>query len=283
MFGSFGAGFDDPTDSEFADLFGGYIEENTNVPSRPLDLGDDGINIRTEADALDSGTAELDEVLDEIQALQADANQPVADMTYEEILRIDPDVGMSGINLEKLNEQVPAARPLKDRGGKMPGKSNPKADWRVKDTSNKWWKPRQKFEMGDVDEQTEALAAQEEAAVPTEEPDPFGIGVVDDEAEALAREEEKASEVLQLSNDEFEQRLDDAIDAFHENPKIRPAEEFLDVQPTAEQMKMLEMNALTLAASEDSMSATALLGETMEEGSRSWRTSRGGTNGPRAT
>ena len=120
--------------------------------------------------------------------------------------------------------------------------------------------------MGDVDEETEALAAQEEAAVPTEEPDPFGIGVVDDEAEALAREEEKASEVLQLSNDDFEQRLDDAIDAFHDNPKIRPAEEFLDVQPTAEQMKMLEMNALTLAASEDSMSATALLGETMEEG-----------------
>ena len=120
--------------------------------------------------------------------------------------------------------------------------------------------------MGDVDEETEALAEQEEAAVPTEEPDPFGIGVVDDEAEALAREEEKASEVLQLSNDDFEQRLDDAIDAFHENPKIRPAEEFLDVQPTAEQMKMLEMNALTLAASEDSLSATALLGETMEEG-----------------
>jgi len=59
MFGSFGAGFDDPTDSEFADLFGGYIEENTNVPSRPLDLGDDGINIRTEADALDSGRPSL--------------------------------------------------------------------------------------------------------------------------------------------------------------------------------------------------------------------------------
>ena len=195
--------------------------------------------------------------------LQAEANQPVADMTYEEILRIDPDVGMSGINLEKLNEQVPAAKPLKDRSGKMPGKTNPKADWRVKDTSNKWWKPRQKFEMGDVDEETEALAAQEEAAVPTEEPDPFGIGVVDDEAEALARAEEKASEVLQLSNDEFEQRLDDAIDAFHENPKIRPAEEFLDVQPTAEQMKMLEMNALTLA--EDSMSAMPLLAEDMED------------------
>ena len=97
MFGRFGAGFDDPTDAEFGDLFGdfgsSYIEDNTNVESRPLDLGpvDDGINIRTEDDALDTGTAELDEVLDEIQALQAEANQPVADMTYEEILRIDPD------------------------------------------------------------------------------------------------------------------------------------------------------------------------------------------------
>ena len=43
-----------PTDAEFADLFGDYntnVEDNTNVESRPLDLGpvDDGINIRTEA------------------------------------------------------------------------------------------------------------------------------------------------------------------------------------------------------------------------------------------
>ena len=80
MFGRFGAGFDDPTDTEFGDLFGdfdSYIEDNTNVESRPLDLGpvDDGINIRTEDDALDTGTAELDEVLDEIDALQ-EANKP---------------------------------------------------------------------------------------------------------------------------------------------------------------------------------------------------------------
>jgi len=43
MFGRFGAGFDDPTDAEFGDLFGdfgsSYIEDNTNVESRPLDLG----------------------------------------------------------------------------------------------------------------------------------------------------------------------------------------------------------------------------------------------------
>ena len=64
MFGRFGAGFDDPTDAEFGDLFGdfdSYIEDNTNVESRPLDLGpvDDGINIRTEDDALDTGRPSL--------------------------------------------------------------------------------------------------------------------------------------------------------------------------------------------------------------------------------
>ena len=69
--------------------------------------------------------------------------------------------------------------------------------------------------------------------------------------------------MVELSNAEFENRLDDALDAFHGNPKIRPADEFMNVR---QQMKMMEMNALTLAASEDSMAATALLGETMEEG-----------------
>ena len=87
MFGRHAAGFEDTTDAELMDLFGpglgglgNYIEDNTNVETVPLGLEDagNGLNIRTEDDALDTGTPDLDEVLDEIDALQADARKPVS-------------------------------------------------------------------------------------------------------------------------------------------------------------------------------------------------------------
>ena len=175
MFAGGRGGFaSDPTGEEL-DLFGDltdYLNENENVAYVPLGLDDDpdlGVNIRQEADVVE---------VDEDQAIIDEIN---------DLLRIDPESALSGVDLEKLNrmDDFNVANPISKKDAKMPGKKNPSADWRTKDTSKSWWKPRQKFEIGDVS--------------------PEDV------------------EMVELSNEEFENRLDDAIDAYHDNPQIKAA------------------------------------------------------------
>ena len=214
MFGR-GGFASNPTGEEldlFADLTD-YLDDNENVPYVPLGLDDDpdlGLNIRQEAEVVE---------VDEDQAIIDEIN---------DLLRIDPESALSGVDLEKLNrtDDFNVANPISKKDAKMPGKKNPSADWRTEDTSSKWWKRKQKFEIGDVD------------------PDDV--------------------EMVELSNEDFENRLDDAIDAYHDNPKIKAADDFVNVRPTSEQMEMIELEALTLAAQEDSLAAMPLL-ETAED------------------
>ena len=58
--------------------------------------------------------------------MQADARKPVSEMTMEELQKIDPDVGMSGVDLEQLHNWgvVEPSVPIKVKD-KMPGKKNP--------------------------------------------------------------------------------------------------------------------------------------------------------------
>ena len=215
MFAGRGGFASDPTGEEL-DLFGDltdYLNENENVAYVPLGLDDDpdlGVNIRQEADVVE---------VDEDQAIIDEIN---------DLLRIDPESALSGVDLEKLNrmDDFNVANPISKKDAKMPGKKNPSADWRTKDTSKSWWRPKQKFEIGDVS--------------------PEDV------------------EMVELSNEEFENRLDDAIDAYHDNPQIKAADEFVNVRPTSEQMEMIELEALTLAAQEDSLAAMPLL-ETAED------------------
>ena len=189
MFAGGRGGFaSDPTGEEL-DLFGDltdYLNENENVAYVPLGLDDDpdlGVNIRQEADVVE---------VDEDQAIIDEIN---------DLLRIDPESALSGVDLEQLNrtDDFNVANPISKKDAKMPGKKNPSADWRTEDTSSKWWKRKQKFEIGDVD------------------PDDV--------------------EMVELSNEDFENRLDDAIDAYHDNPKIKAADDFVNVRPTSEQME----------------------------------------------
>ena len=56
----------------------------------------------------------------------------------EELQKIDPDVGMSGVDLEQLHNWgvVEPSVPIKVKD-KMPGKKNPSADWRTTDTTRR--------------------------------------------------------------------------------------------------------------------------------------------------
>ena len=91
MFAGGRGGFaSDPTGEEL-DLFGDltdYLNENENVAYVPLGLDDDpdlGVNIRQEADVVE---------VDEDQAIIDEIN---------DLLRIDPESALSGVDLEKLN------------------------------------------------------------------------------------------------------------------------------------------------------------------------------------
>ena len=110
-----------------------YIEENENIKPMGLFEDDAGVHLLKENEA---GQIVVDEKAPNVTA--ADVAQ------YQEAVEAGAEV--RGIDFSDI---VKAKAP---RSG-IKGRTNPKAGWRVDDTSGKWFKPKQKFSTGtDVDE-----------------------------------------------------------------------------------------------------------------------------------
>ena len=109
-----------------------YIEKNMNRPFVGLFEDEDGVHVLKENE---HGHVVVDEDAPLLPA--ADVEE------YEAAVKAGEEV--RGIDFSDLVQAPKVKSGIK-------GKTNPKASWRVDDTSDKWYKPRQKFNQGKLDE-----------------------------------------------------------------------------------------------------------------------------------